>query len=85
MSTREKPVRHSVSVPSRVARQVRALARARRVSTNRAVVDLVESGLAARERERKQFLELADRLTRSKDPAEQARLKAELARLTFGD
>jgi hypothetical protein len=28
---------------------------------------------------------LAERLAQSKDPAEQARLKAELARLTFGD
>lgn len=33
---------------------------------------------------KERFLELAGRLTRTKDLAEQARLKAELARLTFG-
>jgi hypothetical protein len=31
------------------------------------------------------FLELANRLTQSTDPKQQKRLKAELARLTFGD
>jgi hypothetical protein len=37
------------------------------------------------ERERERFMDLADRLTRSTDPADQKRLKEELARLTFGD
>lgn len=48
------------------------------------LVDLIESGIAARELEKRRFFELADRLTRSRDPAEQERLKEELARLTFG-
>ncbi|MFY9551869.1 MAG: hypothetical protein WAU32_12015 [Thermoanaerobaculia bacterium] len=39
----------------------------------------------ARDREKKEFFELADRLARSSDASEQARLKEELARRTFGE
>jgi hypothetical protein len=39
---------------------------------------------AHREQERKRFFECADRLSRSRDPEEQKRLKEELARITFG-
>lgn len=85
MPSTEKPVRQSVTLPSRVARRVRSLAKSRRTSASRVLVDLVESGLDAADRERQHFLDVAERLAQSKDPAEQARLKDELARLTFGD
>ncbi|HEX5135653.1 MAG TPA: hypothetical protein VFY93_01685 [Planctomycetota bacterium] len=85
MSTRKGTVRQSVTLPARVAQRVRALAKDRRTSASRVLVDLVEAGLDARETERERFLDLADRLSRSKDPAEQARIKTELARLTFGE
>jgi hypothetical protein len=49
------------------------------------IVDLIESGLNAQEQEKKRFFELADRLTRSANRAEQKRLKEELARMTFGE
>ena len=49
------------------------------------VIDLIESGLDARERENERFLELADSLAGSRDPRERKRLKEELARMTFGD
>jgi hypothetical protein len=48
-------------------------------------VDLIESGLDVREQEKKRFFDIADRLSRSKDVDEQARLKEELARMTFGE
>ncbi len=54
-------------------------------SANRIIVDLIESGIEARERERKRFFELAHRLSRSGDAGEQKRLKEELARMTFGE
>ena len=85
MRTAEKAVRHSVSLPPRVARRVQALAQRKHFSTNRVIVDLIESGLNAQEQEKKRFLELADRLTRSASAAEQKRLKEELARMTFGE
>jgi NAD(P)H-dependent FMN reductase len=67
-----------------VARRVKVLAKARRASASRVIVELIESGLEAQERERERFLDLADRLARSKDPSEVKRLKEELARMTFG-
>ena len=48
-------------------------------------MELIETGLEAREREKRTFFELADRLAHTPDAAEQKRLKEELARMTFGD
>lgn len=73
-----------MSLAPRVARRVRALAKSRRTSASRVIADLVESGLEAEEQERRRFLDLADRLTRSDDPRERERIKEELARMTFG-
>jgi hypothetical protein len=81
----EKVVRQSVSLPSRIARRVRSLAKRENTSANRVIVNLIETGLEAREREKEQFFELAERLARAETTAEQKRLKEELARMTFGD
>ncbi len=85
MAETDKAVRKSVSLPSGVARRVRALARRQHTSANRMLVELIETGLDAREQEKKTFFELADRLARSSDPLEQKRLKEDLARITYGD
>ena len=85
MSIAEKSVRQSVTLPARVARRVKSLAKTSSTSANRIIVDLIESGIEARERERKRFIELADRLARSRDAKEQTRLKEELAVMTFGE
>jgi hypothetical protein len=84
MPTTAKPVRRSVNLPAGVARRVRALARTTKTSTSRVIADLIESGLDARDEEKQRFFEYADRLSRSRDPDEQAQLKEELARMTFG-
>jgi len=81
----EKTIRQSVSLPPRVARRVHALARTRKTSASRVVVDLIEAGLEAQERDKKLFFSLADRLVHCADPEQQKRLKEDLARLTFGD
>ncbi len=85
MAAQETAVRQSVSLPTGVARRVQALAKRQRMSANRVIVDLIESGLEAQEREKKEFFELADRLAHSSEPSEQKRLKEELARMTFGE
>ena len=85
MATVERPIRQSVSLPPGVARRVRSLAKSSRRSANHVLVELIESGLEAREQERKRFFELADCLARSQDPEEQRRTKDELVRMTFGD
>ena len=85
MPVHEKPVRQSISLPPSIARRVRTLAKTNRTSTNRVLIELIESGLEAQERERRRFFELTDRLTQSRDKNEQSRLKKELARITFGE
>ena len=85
MAESPRSVRQSVSLPSGVARRIQALAKRGRTSANRVIVDLIESGLEAREREKTAFFELADRLANSSDRAEQKQLKEELARMTFDD
>jgi predicted transcriptional regulator len=85
MPEQKTAVRQSVSLPSGVARRVQAMAKRQRTSANRVIVELIETGLEAQEREKKAFFELADRLARSSEPSEQRRLKEELARMTFGD
>jgi metal-responsive CopG/Arc/MetJ family transcriptional regulator len=85
MAISKTSVRQTVSLPSRVARRVNSLAKRQRTSASRVIVDLIETGLEAHEQEKKQFFELADRLVQSSDSSEQKRLKAEMARLTFGE
>ena len=85
MAVTEKSVRQSVTLPARVARRVKSLAKTSSTSANRIIVELIESGIEARQQEKKRFIELADRLTRSRDPEEQVRLKKELAVMTFGE
>ena len=85
MSVADKSIRQSVSLPARLARRVKSLAQTGNTSANRVIVDLIASGLDARERKKERFLELADRLAGSRDPEERKRLKQELARMTFGD
>jgi len=83
MGTIEKAVRQSVSLPSPLAKRVKALAKNRKVSSNRILVELVETGLRSKEEERRRFLELADRLSTSTDAKEQQELKEQLARMAF--
>lgn len=78
-------MRQSISLPSVVAKRVRAIARTRRVSANRVLVDLIETGLQAKESERERFLALARRFKESSDPGESERLREELARRIFGE
>lgn len=85
MTTTEKSVRQSVSLPPRVARQVRTLAKNQHTSTNRVLVELIETGIESKEAEKRRFFELADQLSASSDPVERQRIKEELARMTFGE
>jgi predicted transcriptional regulator len=85
MAQPERVVRQSISLPSGIARRVKTLAKRERTSANRVIVNLIETGLEAREREKRAFFELAEQLANSSNTAEQKRLKEELARMTFGE
>ncbi len=85
MAKLQKSSRQSVSLPTRIAKHVRAMAKTRKTSANRVLVDLIEAGLESKGAEKERFFALANRLTESRDPAERQRLKKELARMTFGE
>jgi len=85
MPKTERTVRQSVSIPNGIAKRVRALAETKKTSTNRVLVDLIETGLQSKESEKERFFSLVKQLTESRSDAERRRLKEELARMTFGD
>lgn len=74
MSRREKSVRQSVTLPAKVANQVRTMAKRRRLSANRMFVELVEEGIEAQKQKEKAFFELAERFRAAADPKEVERL-----------
>jgi hypothetical protein len=85
MADTNKAVRQSVSLPGRIARRVRALAKKEKASANRVLVDLIEAGLESKEAEKQRFFTLANRLGETTDTQERKRLKRELAHMTFGE
>ncbi len=84
MRTAVKTVRQSVSLPSGVATQVRTLAKARKLSANRMLVDLIETGMEAEKRKQQEFFDLATRFRNAVDPEEVKRLGDQMGRMVFG-
>ncbi|GAC1640199.1 MAG: hypothetical protein NVS9B14_21640 [Candidatus Acidiferrum sp.] len=84
MPNANKIVRQSVTLPAKVAAQVRSLAKTRRLSSNRMLVELIENGIEAEKRKQKEFFDLAEKFRSTKDPDEAKRLGDELGRLVFG-
>jgi hypothetical protein len=80
-----KTVRQSVSLPANVAAQVRTLAKTRRLSSNRMLLELIENGIEAEKRKQREFFELAERFRSATDPNEAKRLGDELGRMVFGN
>ncbi len=80
-----KQVRRSVTLPSQVDRQIEAIAKNRRLSGNRVLVELVELGLEARKQKEKAFFELAERFRDCDDPEQVKQLGDELGRFVFGE
>ena len=85
MRTANKTVRQSVTLPVSVAAQVRTLAKTRRLSANRMLVELIENGMEAEKRKQKEFFDLAERFRAATDPEEVRRLGDEMGRMVFGD
>jgi len=84
MPNTNRTVRQSVSLPAKVAAQVRSLAKNRRLSSNRMLVELIENGIEAEKRRQQEFFELAKQFRSAKDPEEAKRLGDELGRMVFG-
>jgi hypothetical protein len=84
MSPANKTVLQSVNLPANIAAQVRNLAKTRRLSSNRMLVELIENGIEAEKSKQQEFFELAERFRNSTDPEEAKRLGDELGRMVFG-
>lgn len=84
MKIAAKTVRQSVSLPASVAAQVRGIAKSRRLSANRMLVELIENGIEADKRKQQDFFELAERFRQAADPKEVKRLGDQLGRMVFG-
>jgi hypothetical protein len=85
MKNQLKCVRQSVSLPAKTAAQVRNLAKTRRLSSNRMLVELIENGIEAEKRKQQEFFELAERFRKATDPEEAKRLGDALGRMVFGN
>ena len=85
MRTANKAVRQSVSLPANVAAQVRSLAKARRLSANRMLLELIENGMEAEKRKQQEFFDLAERFRSATDPEEVKRLGDQMGRMVFGN
>ena len=84
MRASHKTVRQSVTLPAGVAAQIHSLARKRRLSANRILVELIEDGIEVRKRKQQEFFDLAERFRNATDAAEAKRLGDELGRMAFG-
>jgi predicted DNA-binding ribbon-helix-helix protein len=84
-SSRAKHVRRSVTLPSKIARQVESLARQRDLSDNRVLVELIEQGIEAQRQKEKAFFRLAERFRAADDPEQVKQLGDQLGRFVFGE
>lgn len=84
MKPASKTVRQSITLPANLAAQVRTMAKNRRLSANRIVVELLESGIEAEKRKHHEFLQLAERFRSATDAEEVKRLGEQLGRMVFG-
>lgn len=61
------------------------MARRRRLSDNRVLVELIEEGIEAKKQKEKAFFELAERFRAASDPKQAKALGEELGRFVFGE
>ncbi|HET9409681.1 MAG TPA: hypothetical protein VFO39_20755 [Candidatus Sulfotelmatobacter sp.] len=80
-----KQVRRSLTLTKATARKVASIARRRRLSDSRVLVELIEEGLEARQQKEKDFFELAQRFRSSQDADEVQKLGEQLGRFVFGE
>lgn len=85
MRAQAKSVRQSISLPAKTATEVRAMAKSRRLSATRMLLELIENGIEAEKRKQQEFFELAERFRSASDPEEAKRLGDQLGRMVFGN
>lgn len=61
------------------------MAKTRKLSSNRILVELIENGIEAEKRKQRRFFELAELFRNATDPEQARRLGDELGRMVFGN
>ncbi len=83
--TRTKAIRRSLTLPSKIAKQVETMAKRRNLSDNRVLVELITQGIEASRQKEQAFFRLAERFRSSSDPEQAKQLGDELGRFVFGE
>jgi len=60
------------------------MARTKRLSANRMLVELIENGIEAEKQKEQEFFDLAERFRKATDPQEVKRLGDQMGRMVFG-
>jgi hypothetical protein len=60
------------------------MAKSRRLSANRMIVELIETGIEVDQRKQQEFFEVAERFRSATDPKEVKRLGEQMGRMVFG-
>jgi hypothetical protein len=74
-----------LSLPVEIAKQVQSIAKRRRLSDNRVLVNLIEEGIAAAEQREQEFFRLAEQFRLAQDPNDIKRLSDQMGRFVFGE
>jgi hypothetical protein len=61
------------------------MARTRRLSANRMLVELIEGGIEAEKRRQREFFDLAERFRNATNPEDVKRLGDQMGRMVFGN
>lgn len=92
MQTRRKPaaktrsasIRQSVTIPAELAREVRRVAKERKVTMSRALVTLAERGVEAEAAARQKLTTAYEKFMTESDPARKSEVGEDLIRAVFG-
>ena len=60
------------------------MAKARRLSANRMLIELIENGIEAEKQKQQEFFDLAERFRNATDPKEVKQLGDRMGRMVFG-
>jgi hypothetical protein len=80
-----KQIRKSVSLPARLSQEVSRIAKRRRLSDNRVIVELLEQGIEASQQREQEFFKLAAKFRTATDPTEVKKIGDDLGRFVFGE
>jgi metal-responsive CopG/Arc/MetJ family transcriptional regulator len=80
-----KQVRKSVSLPTKLSQEVSRIAKRRRLSDNRVIVELLEQGIEVSQQREQEFFKLATKFRSATDPMEVKKLGNDLGRFVFGE